>query len=158
VTISDGQTSLRLGSHALKLPPEVAAVVKDHLTQINEHRSEAGHPEQRWLLPGPQSGKPIHVFSASTLLKEIGLPGPSSPQHRMATDGPAAPAAVLADGLGAQGGTAARHAKIASAEYASYKPAQIRCIRAALRVHLPAGGRSKMPGHGSLVTQRADAE
>jgi hypothetical protein len=31
-----------------------------------------------------------------------------------------APAAILADGLGAQRGTAARHAKIAGADYASY--------------------------------------
>ena len=56
VTITNGQTSLRLGRHAFDLPPEVAAVVQDHLAHISYHRNEAGHPEQRWLFPGLQAG------------------------------------------------------------------------------------------------------
>ncbi len=58
----------------LDLPPEVAAVVHDHLAQIDANRNEAGHPERRWLFPSLQPGQPLHVFSAAGMLKEIGLP------------------------------------------------------------------------------------
>ena len=72
VTVTDGQTSLRLGRHALEVPSEIATVVHDHLAQINEHRNEAGHPEQRWLFPDLQPGQPLHVFNASSMLRESG--------------------------------------------------------------------------------------
>lgn len=120
VTVAAGQTRLRLGVHPLDLPPEVAKVVHDHLARINEHRNEAAHPDRRWLFPGLQPGQPLHVFSAAGMLKEIGLPARvarSTAWRQMARQ---APAAILADGLGAQRGTAARHAKIAGADYASY--------------------------------------
>lgn len=120
VTVTAGQTRLRLGVHPLDLPPAVATVVHDHLAQINEHRSEAAHPDQRWLFPGLQPGQPLHVFSASNMLKEIGIPARMARSTAWRQMVHQAPAAILADGLGAQRGTAARHAKIAGADYASY--------------------------------------
>ena len=120
VTVTADQTRLRLGRHALDLPPEVAAVVHDHLAQINEHRNEAGHPQQRWLFPGLQPGQPLHVFSAAGMLKEIGLPARAARNTAWRQMVRQAPAAILADGLGVQRGTAARHATTAGADYASY--------------------------------------
>ena len=120
VTVTDGQTNLRLGRHPLELPPEVAKVVHDHLAQINEHRNEAAHSRPRWLFPGLQPGQPLHVFSAGSMLKAIGLPARMARSTAWRQMVQQAPAAILADGLGAQRGTAARHAKTSGADYASY--------------------------------------
>ena len=77
-------------------------------------------PDQRWLFPGLQPGQPLHVFSASNMLKEIGLPARAARNTAWRQMVQQAPAAILADGLGAERSTAARHAKIAGADYASY--------------------------------------
>ena len=118
VVVADDQTSLRLGRHAIELPPEVAAVVHDHLAQINAHRNKAGHPEQRWLFPGLQPGQPLHLFSAAGMVKQIGLSARSARNTAWRQMVQQAPAAILADGLGAERGTAAHHARIAGADYA----------------------------------------
>ncbi|GAA3707484.1 hypothetical protein GCM10022204_26750 [Microlunatus aurantiacus] len=128
VAVADGQTSLRLGRHALDLPPEVEAVVHDHLAHITDHRNEAGHLEPRWLFPGLQPGQPLHVFSAAGMLKEIGVSARAARNTAWQQMVQQAPAAILADGLGAQRGTAARHAKLAGADYASYPGAAGRNI------------------------------
>lgn len=120
VAVTADETSLRLGRHSLALPSEVATVVHDHLAHITKNRNEAGHPEQRWLFPGLQPGQPLHVFSAARMLKEIGIPTRAARNTAWRQMAQQAPAAILADGLGAQRGTAARHAKIAGADYASY--------------------------------------
>jgi hypothetical protein len=54
------------------------------------------------------------------MLKEIGLPARAARNTAWRQMVQQAPAAILADGLGAASGTAARHAKIAGADYASY--------------------------------------
>ena len=128
VSVADGQTSLRLGRHPLDLPPEVKAVVHDHLAHITDHRNEAGHLEPRWLFPGLQPGQPLHVFSAAGMLKEIGVSARAARNTAWQQMVQQAPAAILADGLGAQRGTAARHAKLAGADYASYPGAAGRNI------------------------------
>ena len=120
VIIADDRTSLRLGRHAIELPHEVAQVVHDHLAQINDHRNEAGHPEQRWLFPGLQPGQPLHLFSASGMVKQIGLSARAARNTAWRQLVQQAPAAILADGLGAERGTAAHRAKVAGADYASY--------------------------------------
>ena len=54
------------------------------------------------------------------MVKQIGLSARAARNtawHQMVQQ---APAAILADGLGTQRGTAAHHAKIAGADYASY--------------------------------------
>ena len=57
---------------------------------------------------------------ASNTLKEIGLPARVARSTAWRQMVQQAPAAILADGLGAQRGTAAHHAKIAGADYASH--------------------------------------
>ena len=120
VTVTDDQTSLRLGRHPIDLPPEVAAVVHDHLAQINDHRNEAGHLEQRWLFPGLQPGQPLHVFSAAAMVKQTGLSARAARNTAWRQMVQQPPAAILADGLGTERGTATHHARAAGADYASY--------------------------------------
>jgi hypothetical protein len=123
VIITGDLTTLRLGRHPIDLPPDVASVVHDHLAQINDHRNEAGHPEQRWLFPGLQPGQPLHLFSAASMVKQIGLPARSARNTAWRHMVQQAPPAILADGLGAERGTATHHARVAGADYASYPSA-----------------------------------
>lgn len=120
VIIIDGRTSLRLGRHPIELPPEVADVVHDHLAQINDHRNEAGHPAQRWLFPGLQPGQPLHLFSAAGMVKRTGLSARAARNSAWRQMVQQAPAAILADGLGAERGTATHYARAAGADYAGY--------------------------------------
>ena len=118
--ITNDQTSLRLGRHPIELPPDIAAIIHDHLAQINDHRNEAGHPEQRWLFPGVQPGQPLHLVSAAGMVKQTGLSARAARNTAWRQMVQQAPAAILADALGAERGTAAHHAKVAGANYASY--------------------------------------
>ncbi|HET9649274.1 MAG TPA: hypothetical protein VFP34_13745 [Microlunatus sp.] len=95
-------------------------MVHDHLAQINDHRNEAGHPEQRWLFPGLQPGQPLHLFSASGMVKQVGLSARAARNTAWRQMVQQAPAAILADGLGTERGTATHYARLAGADYASY--------------------------------------
>jgi len=120
VTVDNAQVTIRLGQHPLTLPPEVATIVQEHLAQISRQRNEAAHPAQRWLFPGLQPGEPLHLFSPSIMLKQIGLPARAVRNTAWQQMVYHAPAAVLADELGTQRDTVTRHARTAGADYAGY--------------------------------------
>lgn len=121
VTVDDAQPTITLGNHTIELPEPVAVVVRDHLDHITHGRSSAAQPRPKWLFPGLQPGQPLHVYSASRMLKSIGLSARAARNGAWQQLVHQAPAAILADGLGAGRGTVTRHANTAAADYANYR-------------------------------------
>lgn len=85
-------------------------------------------PKERWLFPGLQSDQPLHLLSGSGIVKQIGLSARAARNTAWRQMVHRAPAAILADGLGTERGTAAHHARAAGADYASYPSNTYRSI------------------------------
>ncbi|MFI7650487.1 hypothetical protein ACIBTZ_31075 [Micromonospora sp. NPDC049460] len=106
--IRDGDTVLlRLGEPPSPVPPPVAALLLEHITNRG-NMNTATNPASRWLFPGRRPGQPLGPNHLSALLNQAGIPIAAARGAALRQQLLELPASVVADALGHHDKTTSR--------------------------------------------------
>jgi hypothetical protein len=123
VTISGDHVTLRLGRHHVELPPVLAGLVVELVT--DRPRRGVGAPGVNpWLFPGGHPGRPLTASWLAARITAHGLPVAELRAASLLELAVELPAAFLADLLGISAGTAVRWSHAAGGEWARYAAAR----------------------------------
>ncbi|MGA4860327.1 hypothetical protein ACPCAB_27215 [Streptomyces koyangensis] len=112
---------LRLGEPPSPVPPPVAALLLEHITNRG-NMNTATNPASRWLFPGRRPGRPLGPNYLSSLLNQVGIPIAAARGAAIRQQLLELPAPVVADALGYHDKTATRLVTEAGGTWSRYAP------------------------------------
>ena len=125
VTINGNQVTLRLGRHHVELPPVLAGLVVELVTD-RPLRGLSAPAVSPWLFPGGHPGRPLTANWLAARITTHGLPVAELRAAALLELAAELPAAFLADLLGISAGTAVRWSHAAGGEWARYAATRAR--------------------------------